>query len=164
MFPMPKRGAGPGRPPGPLFRPKPGTSARGKRTPARKAVILAALEQGHTRVAAAALAGIHKTTLYDWVAVDPALAEAMDLAEAKAEAGVAQALMMAAGRDWKAAITWLEHRRRIDWKPATISQEVSGPDGGPIELADVRRKVASILDKYAVEAGPGTVPEQPGPD
>jgi len=134
-----------------------------KITKARKAVILAALEQGQTRTAAAALAGIHRSTLYDLMAREPDLAEAADLAEAKAEASVAKALYdQATGprADFRAQVAWLERRRRVDWKPATATMEVSGPDGGPIELADIRRKVEGILDRYAAEGSP---PGDPGP-
>ena len=132
------------------------------RTKARRAVILKALEAGHTRSAAAALAGMHRSTLWEWVSDDADMAMACDMAEAMAEAKVSDALIQqAVGRDWKASITWLQHRRRDDWKPPTVTQEVSGPDGGPIELADVRRKVASVLDRYAAEAGTDSVPGEP---
>jgi len=132
------------------------------RTKARRAVVLKALESGHTRSAAAALAGMHRSTLWEWVTEDPDMAMACDIAEAMAEAKVADALVtQAVGRDWKASITWLQHRRRTDWKPPTITQEVSGPDGGPIELADIRRKVESILDRYAAEGSPPGDPGKP---
>ena len=125
-------------------------------------MVLAALEKGHTRSAAAALAGIHRSTLWEWCTEDADMAEACDIAEARAEASIADRLIQdAAGRDWKASITWLEHRRRTDWKPPTVTTEVSGPDGGPIELADIRRKVASILDGYAAQGSEGDDPGQP---
>ncbi len=35
--------------------------------------------------------------------------------------------------DWRAALEWLKRRRREDWSEKTIS-EVSGPDGGPLQI------------------------------
>lgn len=127
-------------------------------------MILAALAKGHTRSAAASLAGMHRTTLWEWTANDPDMAEACDMAEATAEADIASTLIeQAHGKDFRATLAWLQHRRRDDWKPPTVSTEVSGPDGGPIELADVRAKVASVLDRYAAEGGSGSVPGEPDP-
>lgn len=109
-----------------------------------------ALAEGHTRSAASAKAGIHRSVFYDWVTEDPSFAEACDMAEAQAEAKVAQVLidLAVAGRDWKATLAWLQHRRRQDWKPPTVTTEVSGPDGGPISLDDIRAKIARRLDGY----------------
>lgn len=154
---------GPGRPPGEMFHPT-RPALRSRRTRARRAVVIAALERGHTRAAAAALAGMHRVTLWEWTTADPDMAEACDMAEARAEASIVDTLIeQAHGKDFRATLAWLQHRRRTDWKPPTITQEVSGPDGGPIELADVRNKVASILDQYAAEGDQAGVPGQPDP-
>jgi hypothetical protein len=159
---MPAKGTkgskpGPGRPPKDFLRGR-RPNGQAAKTPARMAMILMGLARGQTRTAAAALAGIHKTTLYDWVAEDVAFAESCDLAEAMAEAEVAEALKAAAatGGDWKAALAWLQHRRRTDWRPPTNTTEVSGPDGGPIALDDARAKITRVLDQYAAaKAAPG---------
>lgn len=157
-----------GRPPLPMYRPRKGgalASTKRKRTPARRKVIVTALERGHTRAAAAALAGMHRVTLWEWVTEDPDMAQACDMAEAKAEADIGGVLIeQAHGTDFRATLAWLQHRRRDDWKPPTVTTEVSGPEGGPIELADVRAKVASVLDQYAAQGEPGSVPGEPVPD
>lgn len=160
---------GPGKPPKPALRPErdPEYIARrnsAKRTPAERAMILMALERGHTRAAAAAQAGLHFQRLYDWIRSDPAFAEQVDVAEGKAEVRIAEALIdsaLAPGADWRAILAWLEHRRRHDWRPPTTTTEVSGPDGGAIALEDARAKVARVLDRIVAAEATALLPGKP---
>lgn len=160
-----KRKGGPGRPPGEFVKAGGKVTATAP-TPAKMAQVLIALGKGHTRTAAAALAGIHRQRLYDWVNRDPEFAEACDIAEATAEAQVAEAFQVAAlnPADHRAALAWLEHRRRVDWRPPTNTTEVSGPDGGPIALADARAKVQGVLDRIANAGKKGSAARRPKPD
>lgn len=58
-------------------------------------------------------------------------------AEAQAEKNYATVVKESAkAGDWKAAQFWLERRRREDWGPI-VKQEVSGVNGGPIEIKTI---------------------------
>jgi hypothetical protein len=81
-----------------------------KDTPARRDAILLALSKGDSRAGAAAAAGIDRGTLRLWAARDPALAEAIEAAEARAVARFNGVIWEAAPKDWRAAAWWLERR------------------------------------------------------
>jgi hypothetical protein len=134
------------------------------RTPAVATAILLALGKGQSRTAAAAVAGIHRSTLYDWTREDQAFAEACDVAEASAEAMVAEALLANVLLDWKAALSWLERRRRADWRPPNAATEASGPDAGPATLDDARGRIARVLDQYAATVSSPSGAGQPDTD
>jgi len=156
---------GPGRPPREVYKPT-RNQFHVVRTPATAAQVLVYLSQGHTRTAAAAQAGMHRSTLYDWVRDDPAFAEQVDMAEALAEAKIADTMIVQAtsGADWRATLAWLQHRRRVDWRPPTNSTEVSGPDGGPVSVDDARAKVTRVLDQYAATLQTKPPAGQPKPE
>ena len=90
-----------------------------KFTKARQTAALRALENGHTRTSAAAVAGVHYSTFYDLVRDNPQFSEAVELAEATAEAkAIAKAYANAESDDFRSATAadrWLEKRRRKDW-------------------------------------------------
>jgi transposase-like protein len=54
-----------------------------KKTEDRAVIILRALENGATRKAASAIAGMCEPTFYEWVAQDPAFAKSVEQAQAK---------------------------------------------------------------------------------
>lgn len=86
-----------------------------KRSPQRIAAIIAGLESGMTRRAAAGAAGIHHTTLYDWIRLDPPLLTALETAEAVAESRYTRIVEQAAPTSWQAAAWWLERRKHQDY-------------------------------------------------
>jgi hypothetical protein len=79
-------------------------------------VLLASLRVGNTRRAACRAAEISDDTLRRWLKRDPALASAVESAEAEAEQRfVGQVAGAARDGSWQAAAWWLEHRRPEDW-------------------------------------------------
>lgn len=62
-------------------------------------------------------------------------------------------------KDWRAGLAWLERSRPQEWGRYNRT-ELSGPDGGPIEIAgmeDARARglaLVSQLERRALEAGP----------
>lgn len=141
----------------------PSKSAAGRKTvwtPAVEQKLLQALREGCTRRAACAYAGIGESTLYDHLSQLPEFSESLTRAEDAAEAGFTLVIQKAAADgDWKAAESWLKRRRRTDWGDK-VEQEISGKDGGPIEVKaiDYRTSLAAVA--------PGSVgdSEAPGQD
>jgi transposase len=121
-------------------------------TDARVQVIVDALKGGNTRRAAAAYAGVHLDTFYEWLK-KPSFSEIVTNAEAAAEVRAVAIVIQAAQRgDPRAAQWWLERRRRADYG-VQVGVEVSGPGGGPIETADVaalspdeKKRLRQVID------------------
>ena len=83
-----------------------------KRSPEREQVILNALRLGNTRRNSAAYAEISHETFYNWLD-DLTFRDAVEKAEADAEARfVGQIVKAAHDGTWTAAAWWLERRRR----------------------------------------------------
>lgn len=92
----------------------PGRSSEGQREAKRQA-ILAALETGHTRRAAAQLAGVSHVTLYAWMADDLPFSNAVTRAEAAAEEYYLSCIKAQASQDWRAGAWYMERRRSEDY-------------------------------------------------
>jgi hypothetical protein len=86
-----------------------------KLTDARIEAILNALRTGCTRRAAAAVGGIHHSTLYEWMDHDPTLADTIERAEGEAEATFTAIVAKAAITSWQASAWWLERRKHQDF-------------------------------------------------
>jgi hypothetical protein len=86
-----------------------------KMTDARVEAILNALRQGCTRRAAAAVGGIHHSTLYEWMTNDPTLTDAVERAEGEAEATFTAIVAKASVTSWQAGAWWLERRKYQDF-------------------------------------------------
>lgn len=127
---------------------------------------------GVTMEVAAQANGIHKDTLYAWLAQGARQAEgkplrhfsdAMHQAFAGAEATYALALAASAKRgNLQAIIFWLTHARRDNWRKAE-RLELTGKDGGPVQHEDVSNAKASLAAKLAklkAKAAPPTEEEQ----
>ena len=116
---------------------------RSKFTAARRKAILEALRKGHTLTHAAALAGVDRDTVYDWLARGAKAAdedsEYRKFAEAylKANAAIAdfaiEKIKAAMPDDWRAASTFLE-RRFPDEYGKRERHEVTGAAGEPIRV------------------------------
>jgi hypothetical protein len=111
-----------------------------KLTPEIQAEICRYLRAGNYVETAAVLAGIHKDTFYDWVkrgrrGQEPhaAFVLEVDRAMAHAEAREVARIVKAAEREWQAAAWRLERRYPQRWG-RLVRQEVSGPEGGPLEV------------------------------
>jgi hypothetical protein len=87
-----------------------------KYTPARVAMILAALEAGMSRKGAAEYAGLDESTLANWDRRFPGFSGALKQAEAAVELRAASSIQQAfVDGDWRAGLAWLERRRHDDW-------------------------------------------------
>ena len=104
-----------------------------KRSPERRDALLNALRLGNTRRNAAAYAEISHETFYNWLADDVTFRDAVEKAEADAEARfVGQVAKAAADGTWQAAAWWLERRRADDYRRRD-GVELTGKNGGAIE-------------------------------
>lgn len=137
-----------------------------KLTPERHARIVQMISTGAYAHIAAQASGINPGTYYDWMARgrdcdrddegnpttddDAPYAEFHDAvkeAEAKAEAVAIGRIQQAAnGGTWQAAAWYLERKYSDRWgRKDQLRQEVSGPDGGKIEL-EAEASVMAFLD------------------
>lgn len=69
----------------------------------------------------------------------------VEQAEADAVVLAVGHLTRAMGRDWRAALAWLDRRHPADFKPHE-RVEISGPEGGPVEVENARDKLLKKLD------------------
>ncbi len=135
-----------------------------KLTPKTREVILNALRAGMTRSAAAATAGVHRSQMTRWLARYAAFATEVDIAEAQAEARFTAVITRAANDgDTRSALEWLKRRRREDW---TDRHEVSGPDGGPIQVGlsyeEALRELKQSAAEPQAEEPDGSAEDTPG--
>jgi len=115
--------------------------------------ILAALQAGSTRTAAALASGVHPTTLQRW-ARSETVRMAIEKAEAEAEVRCVATIARAMTKgSWQAATWWLERRRAQDWDKVdrvevTVRQQAErlagelGLDAGEL-IAEAERIVAA---------------------
>jgi hypothetical protein len=116
--------------------------------------IVDAIRDGNTRQCAAQLGGVHKATLLDWLARGRSdeqpfadFADRVAKADAEAEAEmvgcVRDAAKSGAPGTWRAALEWLQHRRRATWKRA------SDPERAAVNEA---AKLAAMTDEELLAA------------
>lgn len=127
--------------------------------------LVRATRMGATKQLACAHAGISYATLNDWENGkfprnldddQKALkAEFFDiLTRAVGDSGVRalSVIQQAAHQgDWRAAAWLLEHRFPEDYGKAKV--ELTGKDGGPVEIANVKRRIADLARQVAAEEG-----------
>ncbi|CAB4199230.1 hypothetical protein UFOVP1336_21 [uncultured Caudovirales phage] len=135
-----------------------------KKTEQRVEALLQSLRAGASRQRAAALAGIHRDTLYEWMKQDPAFSDAIEKAEAFAEFRFLARVATAAEneRSWQAAAWILERRFPNEWRRRE-GVEISGAEGKAIEVktsadpaADAARLAATLglLEQLGVVSRP----------
>lgn len=123
-----------------------------KKTEQRVEALLQSLRAGASRQRSAALAGIHRDTLNEWMKQDPAFSDAIEKAEAFAEARFLSRVATAAEneRSWQAAAWILERRFPNEWRKRE-GVEFSGVNGQAIEVktigdpAEEQRRLAAAL-------------------
>lgn len=143
---------------------------------ARLDALLNALAAGMTRTCAAAAAGIDRSTLYDWIHADPAIADAITRAELSFAGRVEQQFGDDAlsSDDWRARESWLKRRRRREWgdeinlraiPTETLLELLDGgsddEDDGPISVQALRRQ-AQLAAYESGEPAPLETPPPPG--
>lgn len=102
--------------------------------------ILHALRQGNTKRTAALVGGIHYVTLNEWCKTYPDFSEAVEKAEAEAEALHVANIRTHSADNWQASAWWLERRRHGDYRRRE-KVEVTGEDGKPIEHSIIVERV-----------------------
>ncbi len=148
------------------YRPKRPTGAPTKLTEAIIDEIFTVLLRGSYVETAAAHCGISKTTYYAWVrkgaaerkhileggkarksfALNLSLLNAVERAMAEAELGDLRVISQAAHDDkvWQAAAWKLERRNPTRW--GRVRLEVTGKDGGPVEVKTWAELAAAVTD------------------
>ena len=102
--------------------------------------VLAALENGCTRRAAAGHAGIHHATLYRWMDADATFRDEVEKAENVAEAKATVLVQKAAFEgQWTAAAWWLE-RRRPEQYGRRVAVDVS-----------IKDEIAKLAAEYGID-------------
>lgn len=121
-----------------------------KQTPEVKAAIVESVRNGAYAKHAALAAGISEATLYEWQGQDAEFAGAIAQAAADRTNAAIRSIADHGERDWKANAWLLERTNPRDFREKSAT-EVTGANGGPIELAEVptsaerAAELASIL-------------------
>lgn len=119
------------------------------------AQVAAALEatKGMVYLAAKQL-GCSHTTIYNYIERHPTVREAWEAQGGEvgdtAELKLYQAILE--GQAWAVAF-YLKTKGKN--RGYTERQEVTGADGGPIEVSDARDKLAHLVDRFATRGGEG---------
>ena len=118
--------------------------ANSKLSDERVTVLLTALEQGDTRRSAAATAGIHVRTLYNWLERDDGtLLHAIEKAEATAEHNHLAVIVKAAVKgNWQASAWWLERR---------LSDTYARRERLEVKM-DLRAEVTKLAEELGLDA------------
>jgi hypothetical protein len=139
---------------------------KGKLTPELKDKIVKAVRAGNYIETAAAWAGIHKDTFYDWFHKGQAsraglyreFADELEIAWAESEVRDLQTISMAAAENWAAAAWRLERKFPTRWGRKD-RMELSGTDGNPIEtrtsvVSEDAQALADLLARIATRLAP----------
>ena len=121
-----------------------------KKTEDRATIILRALENGVTRRAAAAIAGMTEPTFYEWVAQDAAFASSVEQAQAKFMASAARKI----GGHAPSLLKWTMMLARNDEQLRPVQERVEVSHGETLEFV--------LIDAELGEAAPedGVQPPQ----
>jgi len=114
-----------------------------KRTPERALVIISALREGGTREGAAADAGMHRQTLWDWTQDAPELVVLMENAERFAQMDMLRGIRRAGNATWQ-ALAWMLERR---WP-----QEFARREKTDITI-ETKRYVTELAEKHGLDEG-----------
>ncbi|MFN3262126.1 MAG: hypothetical protein ACE37J_16360 [Pikeienuella sp.] len=104
--------------------------------------------------------GIGRTTLFSLMDRDPDFAERYKRGKARAVGAIAQSLIAKArGGDTACMIFFL--KTQAGWREKD-RLEVTGADGGPVEVTGARERLIALLDRHAerpvIEGEPATAP------
>ncbi len=118
---------------------------KSKYTPETVARIVEAIENGATYELAAGYAGITYKTLNEWMNSKSEFCEAIKKAEGAGAMTWLTMIEQATPDDWHAAAWKLERRYPHMYGRNVTQMEVTGKDGGPIEINDARAQLAAKL-------------------
>ena len=119
---------------------------KSKYTPETVAKIIQAIKMGATYELAAGYAGIHYDTFNEWMKHKAEFSEQVKSAEGVgAMIWLAKIERAASDGNWQAAAWKLERRYPHMYGRNVTQMEVTGKDGGPIEVNDARALLAAKL-------------------
>lgn len=131
--------------------------------------ILDALRDGNSHNGAAAAGGIVPSTFYEWMNAHPDFSEAVHHAERECELALVADLRKMAREDHRPLQFMLERRFPETWGRRQEQKiEITGANGGPVQVIDVRTLTDEQLAAYetllaagqiAPDAGAGTAGE-----
>jgi hypothetical protein len=122
---------------------------------------------GGYRKTAALACGVDRTTYHRWVArgradaaagrsgLHRALYDRTTTALAELEMSLVAIVRRGAASDWRAAVVILERRFPARWTPPRQRHEVTGAQGGPVAIEQIRARVERALADDAAEPEPG---------
>jgi len=125
--------------------------------------IISCIRAGNYLETAAAYGGISKDTLYRWLrqgsraksGIYREFSDAVEKAMAEAEVRDVAIIAKAAEEQWQAAAWRLERKYPDRWgRKDKLSAELTGKDGGPIEL-DAKAALAARLDAMSKRMAEG---------
>ena len=117
-----------------------------KYTPECVNKIVEAVKMGATYELAAGYAGVSEAQFYEWKKRKPEFLEAIKKAEGVAAlVWLAKIEQAATAGEWQAAAWKLERRYPHAYGRNVTQMEVTGKDGGPVEIADARSLLAAKL-------------------
>jgi hypothetical protein len=122
--------------------------------------VIATASEGRSIASFAARIGVARSTVFKWAEDIPEFSDALNIARAKAaEFWEGELIKLATtGQGNAAAVIFaLKNRAADDWREKVINEH-SGPDGGPIETAELSdkekaRRLAFLLAKGAQSEG-----------
>lgn len=135
-----------------------------KLTPAVKQRLLDAIRAGNYFEAACVYAGIGETTFYRWMEKGEKANsgefrefwESVKRAEAEAEARIVALWQQEIPGNWQAARDFLARRYPERWASREkVHTELTGKDGGPIEIDDPRVALLARIERIAKRKASG---------
>lgn len=124
--------------------------AHSKYTPERVDTILTAIRGGNYSETAASLAGVGKSTFYEWVEKYPDFADAVEEAKSEAEANMVALIVTAARTSWQAAAWYLERTKYKRWgrkDKIEHSGKIETVDAIDAEIERLRVEIAAIPER-----------------
>jgi len=118
-----------------------------KKTEDRATIILRALENGVTRRAAAAIAGMTEPTFYEWVAQDAAFASSVEQAQAKFMASAARKI----GGHAPSLLKWTMMLHRSDEQLQPIQERVELSGGQTLEFVCIDAELGDTQEPTEVQ-------------
>jgi len=105
-----------------------------KLTPEVQKTICDLIANGNTRECAAGCAGVSTECLYNWMRTNSEFSDAIQKADAQAEARMVLVIEKAAvAGTWQAAARWLEARRAREWQRHE-RHEITGAEGNALKF------------------------------
>ena len=136
---------------------------RSKLTPEKQKKIAELIAAGNTRECAAGCVGVDDATLYRWLADNREFRDAIEKADAEAEARNVLVVQRAAATSWQAGAWWLERRRhqqyaKREYTEAKTTNTNLNVDAGQVNDA-TRKQLREIAKQLFGEAGPSASDE-----